>query len=328
MGFAMKGHPTGLVLRLLGLPRSTFYYASSGRTGGRPPSTHTRRADGTADPDEAVVRHILGLLGQEFVDYGYRKVTEWLRWRHGYLVNGKKVARLMRENKLMLAPRGGPDGGGRRRIVEKAPQPAAPGTYFELDIKSVPVRGARRNALVLSIIDLFHREWLAYRIGWRMRKEDVAGMVGGLFGHRKGRDDAGTITLRADNGSQFVANELAGMLPAHGIEIEFIHPASPEENGHVESFHAVMQRALVRPQEFDSITQLADALERFQHFYNHERLHSATCYRPPMVFLELWKKGMVSEKRDERNRRKFILSKEEPLSPPFSERSIVSLQQC
>jgi putative transposase len=319
MKFLGKGHSMALILKVLGLSKSTFYYAGSAKRSGRPFSTHTLRMDGTLDPNEVVVGHILALLGQDFVDYGYRKVTEWLRWIQRYSINGKKVARLMQENRLMLQPPGSSTGTSRRRIAEKVPQPALPGVYFELDIKMIRIQRASRKALVLSIIDLFHREWLGYALGWQMRKEDVMKMVRTLFGDKSKRSSGEKITLRADNGSQFIANELAEILPGHRIEIEFIHPASPEENGHIESFHAVMQRALVRTHEFESMDHLAETLKRFHHFYNHQRLHSATCYRPPMVFLELWKKGLVSEKFDKRKKRTFILSKEEPLSSPFSE---------
>lgn len=322
MRFIGKGHATGLVLRLLGLSRSTYYYAGSPKPGGRPASTHTLRRDGATCPNEAVVSQILGLLGQDFVDYGYRKVTEWLKWVHAYLINGKKVMRLMRENRLTLTPSSRQLASHRRRIVEKVPQPKGPGLYYELDIKMVHVQGKRKGALILNIVDLFHREWVAYLVAWRIRHGDVLKLVGDHFSHAR-RTDGQRIVFRADNGSQFIANEFAPALATYGIDIEYINPATPEENAHVESFHSVMQRAMVRTHEFESIEHLAETTKRFQHFYNHERLHSATCYRPPMVFLELWKKGLVGEIFDKKNRRKFILSKEEPLSSPFSERNNV-----
>jgi hypothetical protein len=44
-----------------------------------------------------------------------------------------------------------------------------------------------------------------------------------------------------------------------------------------------------------------------------------------MEFLRLYEQGKIEEKLDSKNRRKFILSKEEPLSPPFSERNCFSV---
>ncbi|MFN8397863.1 MAG: IS3 family transposase [Bacteroidia bacterium] len=319
--FRRQGHAVGLLLRLLWLPRSTYYHKGGKGLPGRRASASTAVKDGTRVADTVVVRRITTLLGGEFVDYGYRKVTHWLRWRCQFAINHKKVLRLMRAHNLMLPPR--PPGGpaARQRVVEKVPQPSRPREVVELDIMSIRVQGSSRNALLLNFIDLFHREWLPFRLGWGIRKEDVIAMVREVFG----KDHKGTLRLRSDNGGQFIAKELADALDGLGIEHEFIRPACPEQNAHVESFHSALQRAVVRRQEFETIGELRETLERFRQFYNHERLHSATCYRPPMEFLRLYEEGHVREQFDGRNRRKFILSKEGPLSPPFSEHNNVSL---
>ncbi|NND05830.1 MAG: transposase [Saprospiraceae bacterium] len=39
------------------------------------------------------------------MDYGYIKVTHWLRKRRGYLINKKKVYRLMKDHKLLNSNR-------------------------------------------------------------------------------------------------------------------------------------------------------------------------------------------------------------------------------
>jgi len=45
------------------------------------------------------------LLAGEFVDYGHYKSTIHLRDEKGYVINHKKVYRLMRENKLLVLDR-------------------------------------------------------------------------------------------------------------------------------------------------------------------------------------------------------------------------------
>lgn len=319
--FRKKGHPAGLLMRLLELPRSTYYYKAGTGLPGRKASEFTALKDGRMVSEVTVTGWMVDLLGGEFVDYGYRKVTEWLCWKRDCVINHKKVLRLMREHGLMLPPKAAGGNPDRRRIVEKVPQPSRPREVIELDIKFIRVHGKNRNALVLSFIDLFHREWLPYYVDWNIRQEHVMAMVKELFGDLKGIK----LRLRSDNGSQFIALELAGLLSEMGIEHEFIRPASPEQNAHIESFHSVMQRAMVRKHQFETLGELKEVLARFRQFYNHERLHSATCFRPPMEFLRCYNAGMVQEKFDSRNRRKFILSKEGPLSPPFSEHNSFSL---
>jgi putative transposase len=269
MDFYEKGHSMGLVLRLLGLRGSTFYYKASAGLPGRPPSTHTPGLDGTMVPNGAVVGDIMELLATDFVDYGYRKVAEWLRWHKRYVLNDKKVLRLMRENRVMLPKRTGNGASGRRRVTEKVPQPSGPRQRIEVDIKYVRVHGKGRNAMVVNFVDLFHREWLPFHVGWTIRKGDLVRMLGDIFGDVPLAATGLHLVIRTDNGSQFIAIDVATWMGQMGISHEFIHPATPEENAHVESFHSVMQRAMVGPREFESLTDLQDTLARFSTFYNH-----------------------------------------------------------
>lgn len=324
MEFYSKGHTIGRIIKLLGLPRSTYYHRASAEPPGRPLSTHTLRLDGTMVPDGDVMADIMDLLAIDFVDYGYRKVSEWLRWVKRYIINHKKVLRLMRENMVTLPRRSNPGTADRKRITEKVPQPSGPHQRIEVDIKYIRVRGKGRNAMVINFVDLFHREWLPFHVGWTIRKGDFIRMLREIFGDVPLADTGMHVIIRTDNGSQFIATEVAIWMEQMGIQHEFIHAATPEENAHVESFHSIMQRAMVRTREFDSLEDLHQTLARFRHFYNHERLHSATCQRPPMVFLELWKQGCVTEKFNSKNKRSFILSKEGRLRPPFSERNCFS----
>jgi putative transposase len=322
MEYYAKGCTISKVVKLLGLSKSTYYHRPGIGVPGRPTSTHTMRMDGTMVPDKTVVEDIMEMLAMDFVDYGYRKAYEWLKWVKRYIVNHKKVLRLMRENQVTLPRRSGLEGQDRKRITEKVPQPTGPRQRIEVDIKYIRVHGQRRNALVLNFVDLFHREWLPFHVGWNIRKEDFIRMLRALFGDQQLKTDGMHMVIRTDNGSQFIATEVAKWMEHMGIEHEFIHAATPEENAHVESFHSVMQRAMIRTREFHSLKHLHQTLDKFRHFYNHERLHSATCYRPPIVFLKLWEQGHVNEVFGSKNKRKFILSKEGRLRPPFSEQNV------
>ncbi|MEP7266078.1 MAG: transposase [Saprospiraceae bacterium] len=46
--------------------------------------------------DEQAVDDIKELLAHEFMDYGHLKMTYWLRKMKGYIINDKKVYRLMK----------------------------------------------------------------------------------------------------------------------------------------------------------------------------------------------------------------------------------------
>ncbi|HEV7350251.1 hypothetical protein [Telluribacter sp.] len=159
-----------LVLRVCQINRSSFYYRPrcTSRKAGRYCTTVTYKSNGEYEPDSTVVKDIKLLLGLEFVDYGYLKTTVYLREEMNFLINPKKAAaaavyRLMRENNLLYVNRGIVNRSKRQWVKELVPDPQAEFTYLELDIKYIYIQGKRRNAQVLTALDVFSRWNLAGR---------------------------------------------------------------------------------------------------------------------------------------------------------------------
>ena len=81
-----KTYPIRLVCRLLGVPRSSVYYA-----------VH-------APPDEeAMLKTVLVDVAGQWPTYGYRRLTAMMR-RLGWKVNGKRVRRWMEELNIHGVP--------------------------------------------------------------------------------------------------------------------------------------------------------------------------------------------------------------------------------
>lgn len=85
--FISEGFPARTVLGVVGLSSSVYYYRSSNGKHGREPSMITWTKQGIAVGNEQVVQDIIGMLGEEFVDYGYHKTTHWLRQERGYIIS-------------------------------------------------------------------------------------------------------------------------------------------------------------------------------------------------------------------------------------------------
>lgn len=113
-----------------------------------------------------MVEDIVELLAGEFVDYGYYKTTVHLQDEKGYVINHKKVYRLMRENKLLIFNRQSFNPIKRQWVKELVPDPVAEFCYLEFDIKYIYVQGKRANAQVLTVLDVFSR--------WNMAGRPVA----------------------------------------------------------------------------------------------------------------------------------------------------------
>lgn len=316
MLYIEKGHSVNRVLGLIGLSRSSFYYRPSRGASGRKASGRTWSAEHGWVDDRQVISQITDLLAHPFVDYGYRKVWHYLRQR-GYRINHKKIARLMRENHLMLPRRRANE--GKRYVLDTVPRITGPGSYLEMDIKVIYIRGANRNAYQLSIIDLFDRRCRGFRIGYSMRKAQVICLIKEVLAKS---GIGANFSIRTDNGAQFIAKMLRDFLAEAGILHEFIRPATPQQNGHIEAFHSVMQRAVIERFEFDSLDELISTMTEFIRFYNEERLHSATLFLPPEHFLQAWNMGRIGFRESEKGKMTYFFKGEKAFGAPSSSEAI------
>jgi transposase InsO family protein len=67
------------------------------------------------------------------------------------------------------------------------------------------------------------------------------------------------------------------------IEHKFTHPYTPEENGHVESFHSILGKALDN-ELFTDLNALEKRLQEFYASYNDDRCHGSIAGLPPAKF--------------------------------------------
>jgi len=252
-----KGLSVLKTTKVLSIPRSTYYSNLKLDKGnqmevkeyckkGRPYSRTTLRfiySDNdvrkVSVDDKALLEEILNLFSNEFVCYGYRKVTWFLR-RNGYEINHKKVYRLMKEFHL-LRPKLVKRGVNMRRVKEYRVEASRPDEAWEIDVnplrksvdykevKCLYINGERRNALLCSVIDCFTGEDLAYHFGRHCLKEDVLRVLEEACRSRGINYPNILLRVRSNNGSQFISHLVKNYLESIGIEQEHINGAIPEE---------------------------------------------------------------------------------------------------
>jgi len=92
--------------------------------------------------------------------------------------------------------------------------------------------------------------------------------------------------IRCDNGSPFGSTGAAGLTRLSawwmklGIEVHFIHPASPQENGRHERMHGTLKQQTTRPPAANPAQQQA-RFNAFRRHYNEERPHEALGQQVP-----------------------------------------------
>jgi putative transposase len=280
--FIQQGYPLYKVLPLCGLSKSSYYYSPFGGRRGRKASSNTLSKEGILYSNEYVLERIKWLLNQEFVDYGYDKVTDWLRDSEGLVINQKKVYRLMKEARL-LSNRIRRDKRGKRIAQDLLPNPTVPFECLQTDIKYIYIHGQHRNALLITVLDVFSRGLLGYRLEWSITKHQVIDLMKEVLRHYQMPEK---VSLRTDNGSQFEAGLFREYLKEMSVDHEFTHVATPQENCYIESFHSIVESAVCTKYEFENLTEAKATFNRFMNFYNQERLHGSLNNLSPNQFLE------------------------------------------
>jgi len=281
------GKQVNAVVKHCGIKRSTFYYKRHDppEKRGRRASDNTRLKSGESVSNERVVDYLRWLLSGECEHYGYIKCTHALR-QAGFCLNHKKVYRLMKTYRLLSYHRR-VSSPSRPYVRTRKVKPKRPMETVEMDIKFVYIHGEHKMAYLITLLDVFSRRTLERRLEYSIKAAEVVELLRQLV-FRWG--SFGAIRLRTDNGGQFIATVVKEYCAQHGIEQEFIHPYTPQENGHIESFHSLLQREVIVEHQFESLADADAIIEKWLKFYNHRRLHSGCGYGTPIsVWDEYWK---------------------------------------
>jgi putative transposase len=259
--------PSSTLLSWMDMPGSVYYYKSKNGKRGAKPSTHTFKLDGSMVENQVVVEEIKDILSQEFCCYGYENVTQELR-KQEYYINEKKVYRLMNEQSLLLG-KVIRTSGKRKFVQHRKIEASYPMEYLCLDIKYVYVHSDKRSYYLLTILDVFSRRTVDQIFQKSIRQKDV------INAFRRINQEYGIkgVTIRNDNGSQFIANSVKQYLRAAEANQEFTHIATPEENSYIEAFHSIVQREVVDRFEFDSFYHAKHTLAAHRYWYDNRRNH-------------------------------------------------------
>jgi len=298
-------------LEITGLTKNQFYYVEKGTKPGRRPSNVTLWRDPSTlikyKVDNAdVVQKIVDIKLNPDLANWYRLITLTLQIL-GYYINHKKVYRLMFEYLLLEQPR---KRTGREFVKYRRVAPHKPLEVIEMDIKYVWIYGKRKYAYILTVIDTFTRYVLHWDVGYTMKSDQVKAVwefiittylqAAGIL--KQGLD----VEVRNDNGKQFNSNLIIDFFKENHLNQVFTHPYTPEENGHIESFHNTLGKALSKDQ-FTTLKALEQRLKKFYTCYNNDRSHGSIKGIPPAKFWALYELNKIEVIPLEKRRIKFEL---------------------
>lgn len=192
-----------------------------------------------------------------------------------------------------------------RKVVPKRPL-----EVLEMDIKYIWIQDARRYAFILTIIDTFSRKVLCWKVGFQMKSRHIQQAWENVIIHHLQPADLLSqklhVEVRNDNGPQMGSKMIRQFFKENHLNQVFTHPYTPQENGHIESFHNILAKSL-QTSSFWSLEELQLRLNIFYSNYNNLRLHGSIAHLSPNTFLEQWEKGNIQRKEMKHKKVKFKL---------------------
>lgn len=165
--------------------------------------------------------------------------------------------------------------------------PRRPNDVWTVDFKGWFCTLDRQRCEPLTVRDLHSRYGLLAQLLVDQRWRRVQPQFVRLFQHR-----GQPKSIRCDNGSPFGSTGPAGLsrLSAWwislGIEVQFIRPACPQDNGSHEQWHRELKAATTRPAAANRGAQQART-NRWRHHYNEFRPHEALAQTVPARHYQL-----------------------------------------
>jgi putative transposase len=93
--------------------------------------------------------------------------------------------------------------------------------------------------------------------------------------------------LTLDNGSEFTGRAMELWAQQSEVELRFIRPGRPVENGFIESFNGRLRDECLNVEWFASLIDARQKLALWRQHFNQQRPHSSLDDRTPAAFAEL-----------------------------------------
>jgi len=227
--------------------------------------------------EEPQLRERLRELAMEKKSWGYRMLGAALRLE-GWSLNPKRTYRIYKEEQLDLRPK------HRKRLKsQKRGRAAAPqeiNQVWSMDFTSDQLCDGRRFR-TLNVIDVFTRRCLGIEIDTSLSSQRVVRVMEELtegFGLPQ--------LLQIDNGPEFRGKKLDVWAKKNGVELHFIDPGKPTQNGHIESFNGRFREECLNQEWFSSLGEARALIEKWRKDYNTCRPHSSLGYLPPETWMK------------------------------------------
>jgi putative transposase len=128
-----------------------------------------------------------------------------------------------------------------------------------------------RRFRTFNVLEDFNREALRIEIDTNLPARRVVRALDELVELR-----GAPAVLRVDNGPEFMSDQLQKWARRHGVELRFIQPGRPMQNGFVERFNRTYRQEVLDCYVFETLAEVrqmtAERITRYNEIRTHESL--------------------------------------------------------
>ncbi len=250
--------------RIVGLSTSAAYYKSR------------------KDDSEVIAR--LQSLAEKYPTRGFGVYYGRIR-NEGLIWNHKRVKRVYDLLKLNIRRK------HKRRLPDRAKtalqQPAGINKKWSMDFMNDALTDGRKFR-TFNLIDDFNREVLAVEADTSLPAKRVVRVLEQVIWQR-GKPES----IRVDNGPEFISSTLQIFCKQQSIQLQFIKPGKPMQNGFVERFNRTYREDILDAYLFSNIRQVNQLTEEWIKDYNTLHPHKSLNGYSPIGYRQAVESGKL-----------------------------------
>ena len=238
---------------------------------------------GQPEHDIELAKRIRECQNETDKTYGYRRIWKWLNNRD-IKVNPKTVLRIMKKYGLLSEIRRcrkwinlGQQIHKYENLLKRQFRADRPNTKWVTDISYIHTK---EGVLYLSMIrDLYDNSIVAYKTATQQTVNLVLDTIR-LAMKKEKRKVAAELQLHSDQGAQYASQAYFELTKSYGITPSMSSKGNPYDNAMAENFFSILKTECIYRHKPKSFQEANDLIDRYIHFYNHERIQNKTGVAP------------------------------------------------
>lgn len=216
--------------------------------------------------------------------YGYRRMWKWLNTTKKIYRNPKTILRIMKKYELQSEIR-------RRRKWQQMGQQLHKyenllNREFTTDrlnhkwVTDISYIHTKEGVLYLSMIrDLYDQSIVAYKTGTTQTVNLVLDTIR-LAMRKEKKRVAAELQLHSDQGFQYTSTAYFKLTQSYCITPSMSRKGNPYNNAMAENFFSILKTECIYRHKPKSFKEANELIDRYIHFYNHERIQLKTGVAP------------------------------------------------